>query len=97
MLSSPRGGMPRSQQPRFEEAGGHWLPLGGVNGYHSVRGRQGRDKNKFQGCSPNKEHRTRHFDTPLEAAIAFAQMNEDLELGMPQPHPQKKHTQICQV
>ena len=31
--SSPRGGMPRSQQPRFEEAGGHRLPLGGLYGY----------------------------------------------------------------
>ena len=74
--------MPRSQQPQFEEAGGHRLPLGGINGYLGVRGKQGRNKDKFQGCSPNKKHRTRHCDTPLEAAIAFAQMKEDLELGM---------------
>ena len=63
--------MARSQQPRFEAAGGHRLPLGGLNGYLGVRGKQGRNKNKFQGVTPKKVHRTKLFDTPLEAAIAF--------------------------
>ena len=38
-----------SSQPRFEEVAGQRLPLGGVNGYLGVRGKQGRGKDKFQG------------------------------------------------
>ena len=81
--------MPRSQQPRFVEAGGHRLPLGGLNEYLGVRGQQGRGKNKFQGTTPKKKHRTRLCDTPLEAAIAFAQLKEDLELGLLEQRPKK--------
>ena len=73
--------MPRSQQ-RYEEAGGQRLPLGGINRYSGVRGKQGKKKDKFQGTTPKKQHRTRLFKTPLEAAIALAQLREDLELGM---------------
>ena len=74
---------------RFEEVAGHRLPLGGINGYLNVRGKQGRQKDKFQGISPKKQHRTGHFDTPLEAAVAFAQLKEDLELGMLEPRTKK--------
>ena len=81
--------MPPSQ-PRFEETGGHRLPLGGVNGYLGVRGKQGRKKNKFQGITPRKQHRTKLYDTPLEAAIAFAQMKEDLDLGTLEQRSSKK-------
>ena len=35
------------RQPRFEEVDGLRVPLGGVNGYIGVRGKQGRKKNKF--------------------------------------------------
>ena len=77
-------------QPRFEEAGGHRLPLGGVNRYLGVRGKQGRDKDKFQGTTPRKQHRTKLYDTPLEAAIAFAQMKEDLDLGILEQRSSKK-------
>ena len=73
--------MPRRQQ-KFEEAGGHRLPLGGVNGYRGVRGKQGRAKNLFQGVTPKKVHRTNYFRTAQEAAIALAQLQEDKELGM---------------
>ena len=66
----------------FEVAGGQQLPLGGINGYIGVRGKQGKKKDKFQGTTPRKQHRTAHFDTPQEAAIALAQLREDLELGM---------------
>ena len=54
---------------RFEEAGGQRLPLGGVNGYLGVRGGQGKKKDKFQGVTPKKRHRTGHFHTAKEAAI----------------------------
>ena len=73
--------MPRRQQ-LFEEAGGQRLPLGGLNGYAGVRGKQGKKKDKFQGTTPKKKHRTQLFATSLEAAIALAQLREDLELGM---------------
>ena len=72
----------RPAQPQFEEIGGQRLPLGGINGYVGVRGKQGRKKDKFQGVTPRKQHRTAHFATSQEAALALAQLKEDLELGM---------------
>ena len=78
------------REPRFELAGGQRLPLGGINGYIGVRGKQGKKKNKFQGITPKKKHRTEHFDTAQEAAIALAQLREDLELGMLEERVQKK-------
>ena len=81
-------GMPRAQ-PRFEEVAGQRLPLGGINGYLGVRGKQGRKRDKFQGVTPKKRHRTKLCDTPLEAAVAFAQLNEDLELDMLEPCTKK--------
>ena len=71
-----------SSQPRFEEIAGQRLPLGGMNGYLGVRGKQGRQKNMFQGMTPKKQHRTKLFGTAQEAAIALAQLREDMELGM---------------
>ena len=40
--------MPHSE-PQLEVMGGRRLPLGGINGYCGVRGKQGRKKDKFQG------------------------------------------------
>ena len=83
-------------QPRVEEVAGQRLPLGGMNGYAGVRGKQGRKKDKFQGVTPKKQHRTRLCDTPLEAAIAFAQLKEDLELGTLEQRPRKiKASEEC--
>ena len=42
----------------------------------NVRGKQGRKKNKFQGCTPNKTRRTLLYDTPREAAVALAKLKE---------------------
>ena len=81
-LSSPLGAAMPPRGLRFEEAAGQRLPLGGINGYLGVRGKQGKKKDKFQGITPKKQHRTRLFSTAKEAAIALAQMREDLELGM---------------
>ena len=78
---------------RFEEAGGQRLPLGGRHGYIGVRGKQGRKKDKFQGTTPQKRHRTKHYDTPLEAAVAFAQLREDLDLGIHAERSAKKAQQ----
>ena len=71
-----------SREPRVEVAGGQRLPLGGLDGYAGVRGKQGRKKDMFQGVTPKKKHRTRLFGTAQEAALALAQLREDLELGM---------------
>ena len=78
-----------SREPRVEVAGGQRLPLGGLNGYRGVRGKQGRKKNKFQGITPKKQHRTGLYDHAQEAAIALAQLREDLELGMVTEHGAK--------
>ena len=78
-----------SREPRVEVAGGQRLPLGGLNGYVGVRGKQGRKKNKFQGITPKKQHRTGLYDHAQEAAIALAQLREDLELGMVTEHAAK--------
>ena len=78
-----------SREPRVEVAGGQRLPLGGLNGYAGVRGKQGRKKNKFQGITPKKQHRTGLYDHAQEAAIALAQLREDLELGMVTEHGAK--------
>ena len=50
------------------------LPLGGINGYVGVRGKQGRKKDKFQGTTPTKTRRTKHFTTAREAAVALAEL-----------------------
>ena len=48
------------------------MPLGGVNGYIGVRGKQGRKKNKFQGMTPRKTHRTGPHETPKEVGMCGA-------------------------
>ena len=45
-------------EDNIEVVGTLRLPLGGLNGYMNVRGKQGRKKDKFQGCTPNKTRRT---------------------------------------
>ena len=55
------------------------LPLGGLNGYVNVRGKQGRKKNKFQGCTPSKTRRTSLYNTPREPAVALAKHTQSPE------------------
>ena len=80
----------RRGQPRFEEVDGLRVPLGGANGYRGVRGKQGRQKNKFQGVTPRKQHRTGPYETPKEAAVALARLRHDLELGVVVQRSHKK-------
>ena len=81
--------MPRAQ-PRFEAVDGLRVPLGGINGYKGVRGKQGRKKNKYQGVTPRKTHRTGPHETPKEAAVALARLRHDLELGVVVQRSRKK-------
>ena len=76
--------------PRFEEVDGLRVPLGGVNGYCGVRGKQGRTKNKYQGLTPRKKHRTGPYETAKEAAVALAHLRHDLELGVVVQRSRKK-------
>tara|TARA_B110000046_G_scaffold155947_1_gene166513 strand:- start:59 stop:517 length:459 start_codon:yes stop_codon:yes gene_type:complete len=64
----------------FEDVDGLRLKRGGKNGYKGVRGGQGRAKNKYQGVTPRKTHRTALCDSPRAAAIAFAQMAQRIAL-----------------
>ena len=58
----------------FEDIEGVRVERGGKHGYMHVRGGQGRSKNKFQGVSPKKTNRTDLFESPREAAVAYARM-----------------------
>ena len=66
------------------------MPLGGVNGYVGVHGKQGRKKDKYQGVTPRKQHRTGPYETPKEAAVALAHLRHDLELGLVEQRSRKK-------
>ena len=55
-----------------------------------VRGKQGRKKNKYQGVTPRKTHRTGPKNTPKEAAVALAHLRHDLELGIVEERSRKK-------
>ena len=57
-----------------EAVGALRLPLGGVNGYVGVRGKQGHNKDKFQGTTPTKKRRTKLFNSAREAAVALAEL-----------------------
>ena len=59
---------------KAEAVGALRLPLGGVNGYVGVRGKQGHNKDKFQGTTPTKKRRTKLFNSAREAAVALAEL-----------------------
>lgn len=65
-----------------ERFGNRLLPLGGANRYKGVRGKQGRKRDKYQGCTPRKTHFTGLYDTALEAAVAFDDLKQDLKNGI---------------
>ena len=60
-----RCGCPGAAAARWPE----WL-------YVNVRGKQGRKKKKFQGCTLNKTRRTSLYSTPREAAVALAMLKQ---------------------
>ena len=63
-------------EDNIEVVGTLRLPLGGLNAYMNVRVKQGRKKDKFQGCTPNKTRRTSLYNTPREAAVALAKLKQ---------------------
>ena len=89
MFASENVSTAQCGQPRFEEVDGLRVPLGGVNGYKGVRGKQGRKKNKYQGVTPRKKYCTVPKDTTKEAAVALAQLRHDLDLGIVEERSRK--------
>ena len=65
-----------------ERFGNTLLPLGGKSGYQGVRGKQGKKRNKFQGYTPKKTHFTRLHPSAQEAAVARANLLQDLSMGI---------------
>ena len=72
----------RVKQVLVERCGDLHLLVGGANGCKRVRGRQGPDKNQFQGYTKDKKNSTAAFDTAREAAIALAGLERDLAAGL---------------
>ena len=68
--------------PRVETFGSLSLPCGGKHGYVGVRGGQGSSKDKYQGYTPRKRHFTKVCNTAHDAAVARAQLLQDIELGL---------------
>ena len=70
------GAVSRNMISGFEETDGRRLPLSkrGAGGFHGVR----KKRDGFQGRTPQKRHVTRCYSTPKHAAIALADMKENL-------------------
>ena len=66
----------------IERHGDLKLVVGGKHGYVRVRGGQGSTKNLYQGYTKDKNHSTAAFQTPREAAIALAELEQDLDAGL---------------
>lgn len=69
-----------------EQFGNFTMPTGGKHGYRGVRKAR---KGGFQGYTPKKTHTTKAFGTAQQAAIARAQLKQDLELGLHEPASKK--------
>ena len=52
-----------------------------ASGYIGVRGKQGPSKDKYQGYTQDKQHTTKLFDEPQEAAVALATLKQNIALG----------------
>ena len=55
---------------------------GGKNGYERVRYGQGTNHDKWQGYIKGKKKTTGLYDTAEEAAVALAQLEQDIRLGL---------------
>ena len=67
---------------------------GGNNGYERVRYGQGTNHDKWQGYIKGKKKTTSLYDTAEEAAVALAQLEQDIALGLvdvDDKKPRKSH------
>ena len=72
----------KQQVVEVERFGELRLPLGGKSGYVGVRGKQGPDKDRYQGYTKDKMHTTKLFNEPHEAAVALATLKQNIWLGL---------------
>ena len=83
-------GMQRApREVLVERFGNLLLPLGGKYEYKRVRGKQGRKRDKFQGYTPKQTHFTELHDTAQEAAVALANLKQELAAGYDSVHERK--------
>ena len=72
----------RVREVVIERHGDLKLVVGGKHGYVRVRGGQGSNKNLYQGYTVDKKHFTAGYPTAREAAIALAELERDLAMGL---------------
>ena len=81
-----------------ERFGNCRLPLGGKNEYLGVRGKQGRNRDQFQGFTPKKSHFTKLCNSSQEAAVALAILKQELQSGydpLQERKPRKKRGSLA--
>jgi hypothetical protein len=71
----------RPNEVQVELVDGLKLYIGGKHGYMRVRGNQGMNKDGFQGYTIDKKRTTKTFKTAKEAAVALAQLEQNLQHG----------------
>ena len=72
----------RVREVFIEKHGDLNLVVGGKHGYVRVRGGQGKTKDMYQGYTVDKRHCTAGYPIAREAAIALAELEQDLAAGL---------------
>jgi hypothetical protein len=85
----------RVREVVIERHGDLKLVVGGKHGYVRVRGGQGKTKKQYQGYTKDKQHSTAAYPTPHEAAIALAELEQDIAAGLDKAARKKRKTAAC--
>ena len=85
----------RVREVVVERHGDLKLVVGGKHGYVRVRGGQGKTKKQYQGYTKDKQHSTAAYPTPHEAAIALAELEQDIAAGLDKAARKKRKTAAC--
>jgi hypothetical protein len=85
----------RVREVVIERHGDLKLVVGGKHGYVRVRGGQGKTKKQYQGYTKDKQHSTAAYPTPREAAIALAELEQDIAAGLDKAARKKRKTAAC--
>jgi len=84
--------MEKSASPDVELFGTLRLVCGGKHGYAGVRGRQGKERDRYQAymtVDGKKKTVSGLFKSPHAAAVALAQFKQQLDLGFEEPTESK--------
>jgi hypothetical protein len=85
----------RVREVVIEKHGELKLVVGGKHGYVRVRGGQGKNKKQYQGYTKDKQHSTAAYPEPREAAIALAELEQDLAAGLDKAARKKRKQGAC--